>query len=343
MPKGSIKKTSCPAAGGAGGDGVILALEIEHKRGTGVVEQVWDDRADALAGAGRGAGQDVPILPEAPIGIPRCIAQLAQSEGVVRRGRPQMGRGVPRPAEMGGAVGREGRGREQRRPNVTQTAGQEAGTAQEQEANHREPQDQGDPSVRPAGDGVEESQWQPAQRQAHQEEQRELDGTRYAEPHGEWPEPDSDREQRDAADPQKGVGDGGESAAGPRRIAILVRMGGERQVQLARLLLHHGRMARSGGGRDGSGGIRMRPAVLDRPGGFESGRVRRPHGGICLTLNVALELGRQLALHGPLRRTSIARSASAARSSRPPCGTPPGSTTRAFAPPSPAAILPSAI
>jgi hypothetical protein len=75
-------------------------------------------------------------------------------------------------------------------------------------------------------------------------------------------------------------------------------MGGERLVQLVLLLLRHGRVTRSGGGRDGSGGIWLRLAVLDRPGGFESGRVRRPHGGVGLALNVVPEFGRQLAFAG---------------------------------------------
>jgi hypothetical protein len=66
----------------------------------------------------------------------------------------------------------------------------------------------------------------------------------------------------------------------------------------------HHQVAGSGGGRDGSGGIRLCPAILDRPGGFESGRVRRPDGGICLALNVATELGRQLAFAGRKHRGS---------------------------------------
>src|SRR5712671_302851 len=106
------------------------------------------ERLTTSGSSGSSASSQLIAWPAAPV----------MPKGSIRkRGRPQMGRGVLHPAEMGRAVGREGRGCEQRRPNVTQTAGQEAGTAQEKEANHHEPQDQGDPSVRPDGDGMEES------------------------------------------------------------------------------------------------------------------------------------------------------------------------------------------
>jgi hypothetical protein len=104
-------------------------LRSKHEGGAGIVEQVRDDRADALAGAGRGAGQDVPVLAEAAIGTSRHVSQVAEGESIIRRCRPLMGRGVLRLAEAGRAVGGEGRGREQGRPDTTQTAGQESGTA----------------------------------------------------------------------------------------------------------------------------------------------------------------------------------------------------------------------
>jgi hypothetical protein len=104
----------------------------------------------------------MPVLAETAIGTARDVAEVAQGKGIVRRGRPQMRRGVLRPAKAGRAVRREGRGGEQGRPDITQAAGQEAGTAPEQDGEQSEPKDESDSSIRPAGDGMKEGRWQPA-------------------------------------------------------------------------------------------------------------------------------------------------------------------------------------
>jgi hypothetical protein len=70
-----------------GGDGIGLAFEIQHEGGAGITEQVRNDRPDALAGAGRGAGKQMPILTEPTIGPMRRIAQDAQHKTVGGRGR----------------------------------------------------------------------------------------------------------------------------------------------------------------------------------------------------------------------------------------------------------------
>jgi hypothetical protein len=62
------------------------------------------------------------------------------------------------------AVLRPARRLEADRADIPQAAGQEVGTAHHQDAEQSEPQDECDPSVRPAGDGMGEGEWQPAQR-----------------------------------------------------------------------------------------------------------------------------------------------------------------------------------
>ena len=47
---------------GSGGDRVVLALEVQNEGGAGIGQQVGDHRADPLAGAGRGAGQDMAVV-----------------------------------------------------------------------------------------------------------------------------------------------------------------------------------------------------------------------------------------------------------------------------------------
>src|SRR5271170_558670 len=76
---------------GAGGDRIVLALEIENKSGSGIVEEVGDHRTDALAGAGRGAGQYVAVM----IKTAAAARQVAKRKGVGRR------RGFEMPAKGG--------------------------------------------------------------------------------------------------------------------------------------------------------------------------------------------------------------------------------------------------
>jgi len=68
-----------------GGDRVVLALEVEDKGGSGIVNQVRDHRADALAGAGRGAGQDMAVVIKAAAAV-RCVWQVAEGKRVGRGG-----------------------------------------------------------------------------------------------------------------------------------------------------------------------------------------------------------------------------------------------------------------
>ena len=105
-------------APGASGDGIGLALEVQHEGRAGVFEQVGDDGADAFAGAGRGAGQHMAVLAEPAIGAARCVAHDAQHEGICGRGRRQMTRRVPRRPEMGGPVGMKRLAREQGCPQA---------------------------------------------------------------------------------------------------------------------------------------------------------------------------------------------------------------------------------
>ena len=105
-------------APGRRGDGINLALEVQHEGRAGVIEQVGDDGADAFAGAGRGAGQHMAVLAEPAIGAARRVAQDAQHEGIFGRGRRQMARRVARGAKMGGPVGMKRRRAEQGCPQA---------------------------------------------------------------------------------------------------------------------------------------------------------------------------------------------------------------------------------
>ena len=94
-------------AAGAGGDGVVLAFEVQHEGQAGIGQQIGDHRADPLAGTGRGAGEDMPTLPEAAIGPLGRIRQLAEGEGIGGCCRSQVVpfRGIPCRSEPGRAVG----------------------------------------------------------------------------------------------------------------------------------------------------------------------------------------------------------------------------------------------
>ncbi len=86
----------------ASGDGIGLALEVQHEGRAGILEQVRDDAADSLSGAGGGAGEQMAVLSEPTIGAARRIAHDAEHEGIGGRRRRQMACGIPRRPEMGG-------------------------------------------------------------------------------------------------------------------------------------------------------------------------------------------------------------------------------------------------
>ena len=83
------------------GDGIGLALEVQHEGRAGILEQVRDDAADSLSGAGRGAGEQMAVLSEPTIGPAWRIAHDAQHEGIGGCGRRQVTRSIPRRPEMG--------------------------------------------------------------------------------------------------------------------------------------------------------------------------------------------------------------------------------------------------
>ena len=121
IANGSIEKdVPSRSAPRAGGDRVILPFEVEDKRGAGIVEQVRDHRTNALAGAGRGAGQDMPVVIK-PAAAVRCVRQIAEGKGIGRGGGLRMpgSAGVRRPTKTGRAMGgRRGRS-EQDSPDPT--------------------------------------------------------------------------------------------------------------------------------------------------------------------------------------------------------------------------------
>ena len=72
-------------AAGAGGDGIVLALEVEDEGRARIIEEVRDDGADAFTGAGGRTGEDVAVLPKATIrkgaGVPRSHPRTKASAG----------------------------------------------------------------------------------------------------------------------------------------------------------------------------------------------------------------------------------------------------------------------
>ena len=136
-------------AAGAGGDGIVLALEVEHEGGTRIIERVGDDGPDAITGARRRAGEDVAALPEASIREMAGPSQPSQNEGIGRcRGGEMTGRGrVLGRAKARRAMGAERRtipeeGRE-RKPAFLEASRHEAAAIKEEDSEQREPEQAG--------------------------------------------------------------------------------------------------------------------------------------------------------------------------------------------------------
>src|SRR5262249_10277434 len=82
-PEGIDDDDPAELAAPCGGDGVILALEIDDDQRSRVIEEIGDDRPYALAGPGRGNGQDVPfaVIAEKLPAVPAEDQTLAAQEG----------------------------------------------------------------------------------------------------------------------------------------------------------------------------------------------------------------------------------------------------------------------
>ena len=130
---------------GAGGDGVVLALEVQHEGGAGIGQQVRDDRPDALAGAGRGASQDVPVLPEPGIAPARDVRHEAKREAIGGGGRGEVARADRRRPEMRRTMRIEGEAREQERPQAAKRAGQQPMTPGYEQGGQDGPQREDEP------------------------------------------------------------------------------------------------------------------------------------------------------------------------------------------------------
>ncbi len=157
-------------AAGAGGDGEVLALEVQHEGGAGIGQQVGDDGADALAGPGRGAGQDVAVLAEPGVATARGIGHEAEHEGVGGCRRGEVTRAEGSGAELRRAVGVEHGGREQGGQEAAKRLWQQPTSQNNEQGRQRAPEGQGDPSgAEDAGGAVEQGEAQEDQGRAEGE------------------------------------------------------------------------------------------------------------------------------------------------------------------------------
>jgi hypothetical protein len=159
-------------APGAGGDRIVLTLQVEDKGGTGIVNEVWDYRTHALAGAGRSAGQGMPVVIKAAAPA-RGVWQVAERKRVGRGGGFEMpaGSGLRRSAKTGRAVGGRRRWGEQDGPDPAQWAGQQSRAECDQRCAQYQPQQKPEPrGVRLAGHGVKEGEGQPARGRGGQQQ-----------------------------------------------------------------------------------------------------------------------------------------------------------------------------
>ena len=100
-------------AAGAGGDGEVLALEVQHEGGARIGQQVGDDSADTLAGPGGGARQDMAVLAKTGVTAPWGVGHEAEHKGISGSCRSEVPCAEGGGAELCRAVGIENGGCEQ--------------------------------------------------------------------------------------------------------------------------------------------------------------------------------------------------------------------------------------
>ena len=203
-----------------------LALEIQHEGRAGVFEQVGNDGADALAGAGRGAGQHMAVLAEPAIGPARRSAQDTQHEGIFGRSRCQMARRVARGAKMGGPMSMKRRRGEQGCPQAPDRTRNQRATRHQDDNDRQTPERKNQAVGWKAGQLAHTGEDHPGERDPQDNPEDLFQGSLQAEPVRRAPEADGGEHQYDPADNDVGMinrrglatgGLGGQAAGGNER------------------------------------------------------------------------------------------------------------------------------
>ena len=197
--------------------------------------QVRDHRTDALAGAGRGAGQDMAVVIKAAAAARRFgrSPRAKASVGAAGFRCPQAAASdaPPKQAEPW-VVGGAGANRmaQTRRSRPGNRRGPRASSAMHKASHSR------NPSHTAPGQPV--TAWRSARGSqlagratSNSSENPRHPGCRAGR---QAAEADDHQDHRQTEDPDQGLGDGGEGAAGPRPVSALVGMGGEGLFELCR-------------------------------------------------------------------------------------------------------------